>query len=74
MKTKNLVLVLCFFALLNSGCSFVTRSDQSPEKTSQSRVVVKEYTVINGNGYIIVKVDSIEFLAVNGSGVVRLSK
>ena len=74
MKTKNLVLVLCFFVLLISGCSFVTRSDKSSEKTSQSRIVVKEYTVIDGMGYIIVKVDSIEFLAVNGSGVVRITK
>lgn len=74
MKTKNLVLVLCFFVLLISSCSFVTRSDQNPEKTSQSRIVVKEYTVIDGKGYIIVKVDSIEFFAVNGSGVVRITK
>lgn len=66
------LLILIAGILLFSSC--VEKRPTTLDETTKSRIKLKEYKVINGYGYAIIEVDSVEYLTQGRGGFIKLSK
>lgn len=67
---SNIILILLISNLLLASCGQST----SQNKVSQKRIKLKEETNVNGSLYLIIEVDSIEYLSNYHGGMIRITK
>ena len=70
MKKIKLILLAIVLLIINSCTQ--EHSIKLDESNSNSRIKMKEWRMIHGNTYIIIQVDSIEFLVLPDKAIHRL--
>lgn len=65
---KKIIILLSIIVI---GC---THKIDNPSNIDNSRIKIIEFIIINGIGYKIIKVDSIEYFTIENNCIIKLSK